>query len=321
MTDTSDELQADFIWSTIPLGAIDDHDLTPAQFRVLASLWSFGNPRKNVAFPSVKKLAEIVGITPRAVRIALNKLSERWITITPREGTSNLYRLHMQPKEVKEKDEGVNLDSGGDESTFRGGMNGDSGGDESTFSQTIQLNNTSSTKQKDLSGASAPDQTQDPDDIPRAKNGRKRTDHDDMVDALAWCVHGVYERELIDALSIGAMSNLGRVSKRLRKVGATPADLREWWEWWRQFDWRGQKGQRPKPNQITDSWPAFVEWRKNPSSQPDDNSGKSPLVIAAEKRLRELQKQKGAIDGEFRVCNGDDERVGFGLLPGQTTRV
>ena len=47
----------------------------------------------------------------------------------------------------------------------------------------------------------------------------------------------------------------------LRKADVDPADLEEFGEWWYAFDWRGKKGDTPRPAQVRDTWGQFTAWR------------------------------------------------------------
>jgi hypothetical protein len=43
---------------------------------------------------------------------------------------------------------------------------------------------------------------------------------------------------------------LGRVAKSLLAAGYCSADVRAFPQWWARNDWRGKKGQLPKPEQV-----------------------------------------------------------------------
>lgn len=47
---------------------------------------------------------------------------------------------------------------------------------------------------------------------------------------------------------------VAQVSKALRKAGKTPEDVPKVETWWYRFDWRGKKGEPPRPSQVQDVW-------------------------------------------------------------------
>jgi len=54
----------------------------------------------------------------------------------------------------------------------------------------------------------------------------------------------------------------------LRKAGATPEvlgvhadDWQTFAHWWYRHDWRGKKGEPPKPHQVREEWGKFTSWR------------------------------------------------------------
>lgn len=65
---------------------------------------------------------------------------------------------------------------------------------------------------------------------------------------------------------------LNQVEKILR-VGAraSPDDLKEFRQWWDEYDWRGKKrgnGDPPTPSQVRDEWQKFVDWRQGKGEMP-----------------------------------------------------
>lgn len=47
---------------------------------------------------------------------------------------------------------------------------------------------------------------------------------------------------------------VAQVSKALRKAGKTPEDVPKVETWWYRSDWRGKKGDPPRPSQVQDVW-------------------------------------------------------------------
>ena len=56
--------------------------------------------------------------------------------------------------------------------------------------------------------------------------------------------------------------SLNQSEKRLRKAGATPADMEPFATWWYANDWRGKKGDAPRPAQVRETWGQFKAWRE-----------------------------------------------------------
>jgi len=52
----------------------------------------------------------------------------------------------------------------------------------------------------------------------------------------------------------GQRYQVAQVSKTLRSAGKLPEDIPKFEDWWYQFDWRGKKGEPPKPTQIQEQW-------------------------------------------------------------------
>lgn len=69
---------------------------------------------------------------------------------------------------------------------------------------------------------------------------------------------------------------LNQSEKRLRKAGNTPADLADFPRWWYANDWRGRKGEPPKPHQVRETWGQYEAWRE-------------ARLVAAERPEREPQ--------------------------------
>jgi hypothetical protein len=65
--------------------------------------------------------------------------------------------------------------------------------------------------------------------------------------------------------TVGQRGELNQTERMLRKVGVTPGQLVGFPDWWSAHDWRGQKGQPPRPSQVRETWAqyrAFVTERE-----------------------------------------------------------
>ena len=68
-----------------------------------------------------------------------------------------------------------------------------------------------------------------------------------------------YDMKLITGAQRG---QLNQTEKRLREAGVVPRDLTDFDSWWKAHDWRGKKGEAPRPSQVREEWGKFAEWRK-----------------------------------------------------------
>lgn len=84
---------------------------------------------------------------------------------------------------------------------------------------------------------------------PVAQEPKRARPRDALFDALAEVCR--VNPRLMTAEQRGAMNQtLGK----LREAGHTPQQLREVGEWWRRFDWRGKRGQAPRPHEVREVW-------------------------------------------------------------------
>jgi len=60
-----------------------------------------------------------------------------------------------------------------------------------------------------------------------------------------------------------ASGQLNRYAKELRDAGAEPEQIVTFGSWWSQNDWRGQKGQPPKPADVVKAWPLYLNGNGN----------------------------------------------------------
>jgi hypothetical protein len=84
---------------------------------------------------------------------------------------------------------------------------------------------------------------------------------------------------------------LNRELKTFRDGGVTPELFVQFGNWFRRYDWRGQKGELPTPAVIRECWAQFEEWKRSQGLQehrtpPPDPSpapeAPPPVVVSAE---------------------------------------
>jgi len=88
---------------------------------------------------------------------------------------------------------------------------------------------------------------------------------------------------------------LNQSEVRLRKAGATVAEVREFVDWWRLYDWRGKKNQRPKPAQVREEWGKFKAWVAERATGPPPP--KKPTQLTPEQAL--WRKALGDLRGQL----------------------
>jgi hypothetical protein len=66
----------------------------------------------------------------------------------------------------------------------------------------------------------------------------------------------------LNTITAKQRGQLNQSEKKLRKASANPGDVLEFAEWWEENDWRGKKGEDPKPSQVCEEWGRFVAYRK-----------------------------------------------------------
>ena len=79
-----------------------------------------------------------------------------------------------------------------------------------------------------------------------------------------------------------AAGQLNKYAKELRGVGATPDQIAAFEEWWRENDWRGQKGQLPTPADVVKCWPLFQNGMGRAKSR-----GEHPGIVAMQMVMEE----------------------------------
>jgi hypothetical protein len=61
---------------------------------------------------------------------------------------------------------------------------------------------------------------------------------------------------------------LNQSEKMLRtKARASPEDLPDFEKWWYAYDWRGKKGDAPKPTQVREEWQKFIDYRERQAAE------------------------------------------------------
>jgi hypothetical protein len=92
---------------------------------------------------------------------------------------------------------------------------------------------------------------------PKRKPSPKQQEAQEMFTALA----EVCQINLT-TLTGTQRKQLNQSEKILRKDDAVPADMEPFAVWWYANDWRGKKGDVPRPAQVRETWGKFKAWRE-----------------------------------------------------------
>jgi len=77
---------------------------------------------------------------------------------------------------------------------------------------------------------------------------------------------------------------LNKFAAELRVVGATPEQLLAFGPWWYANDWRGKKGQPPKPANVVQEWTHFLNGDSKPTGAPAAKRLAKPMMTSEEVR-------------------------------------
>lgn len=100
-------------------------------------------------------------------------------------------------------------------------------------------------------------------------------------------------------LTDSARGKLNRTAAELRKVEATPEQVRAFWSWWKRADFRGKQGQRPEPADVAKKWSMYLNdtlssTASQPSRQrPDDPADVARRELAARINARRCAQRTG----------------------------
>jgi hypothetical protein len=85
----------------------------------------------------------------------------------------------------------------------------------------------------------------------------------EYLEALCWVCHGHQNTKALTEAQMGALT---AEAKKIRELGYSKEDLREWWQKVWRLDWRWDKGrQRPRPDEVRSSIPIL---RATPEDDP-----------------------------------------------------
>jgi len=97
-------------------------------------------------------------------------------------------------------------------------------------------------------------------------------------------------------LPVEDKSNVRKSAKQLRDAGYNAADVEAFGAWWRQNDWRGERGDRPTVRLLKSEWAKFLEWRVTPGKRKTKNGRKPAKTGITDGALRALAARQAWVD-------------------------
>jgi hypothetical protein len=94
---------------------------------------------------------------------------------------------------------------------------------------------------------------------------------------------------------------LNKAASQLRKVKATPEQVRDFWPWWKVHDFRGRQNKRPDPWEVVKQWTVYLN---SQNGQDHDNSGigkdtgTGPDAVRIRARVESIQRRAAARAGQ-----------------------
>jgi hypothetical protein len=98
-------------------------------------------------------------------------------------------------------------------------------------------------------------------DTPAPKQKRKVSPKQQEAQEMFSALAGVCQINLT-TLTETQRKQLNQSEKILRADGAIPIDMGAFATWWYANDWRGKKGDAPRPAQVRETWGQFKTWRE-----------------------------------------------------------
>jgi hypothetical protein len=79
-------------------------------------------------------------------------------------------------------------------------------------------------------------------------------------------------------------NQVAQTTKALRKAGKTPEEVPKIEAWWYESDWRGKKGEPPRPSQIQEVWQQATEPRNTNGAHSRGTSPQGSRVVRGQSR-------------------------------------
>ena len=293
--------------------------LGPHGIAVYVALCRYAND-DGACWPSIATIGRDTGMSPNRVRRSLSDLERAGlisIMHRPDEQTklhqTSIYTL-LEVDESTSRDEVLHHVKGGTSPREVGVLHHVKGGTSPREAKEDSGKKTQLEKDsgKRVAAPAAPPPPPEPvrfEDIPAAppevrKAAKDPTPQQALVAALS-------EATGMDTRLNG--SRLGKAAAQLARVEATPDLIRQHYGpggWWYTSDWRGQKGEFPRPEQVIETW---GQWTR-PAPTPNGNGhARAAPMTRHERNLRVLEEHE-------RRSNGGDAPPPPGTVEGRVIR-
>ena len=201
------------------------------------------NNESEIAFPGYDDIRSTTGLTRNRIAQAIRSLeSDGVLERKKRFGQSTIYITKIPSSTGGGLLEDSPVVRGVDSSSTGGGL---------SVVQGVHANKTDLNKTKF-------NKTKDSADKPRQP--RSRDLHFENLSDI--CGMTPPERDWKTLVKTAA-GQLRRYAKEIREAGATPEQILAFGAWWAANDWRGKKGQLPKPADVVQSWPLYMNGHAN----------------------------------------------------------
>lgn len=264
------------------------HQGTQGERLLLLALAEHIQDGRHTCWPSIETLADMVGVSTRQTQRIMRAIEDAGAIVTAigrgRKHTTT-YGLLIGLSDADRK--GVIQDVKGD--TAMSPINNGKGDikHDTAMSPLIQEKVTFEVE-KVTSGAIKGDIAMSPE----PKGTEKRTEREHVEsDPLYSPMFAEVARACQIDLKVctkGQRMQVAQTSKALRKAGKMPEEIPKFERWWYAFDWRGKKGDAPRPAQIQEVWQQATTQQEYTNGThsirqgPGRNSERGPITKADE---------------------------------------
>ena len=118
-----------------------------------------------------------------------------------------------------------------------------------------------------------------------------------MFEALATVC--AWDIELITDKQRGQLNQTEARLRKMRGQAVTPADVLAFGNWWAAHDWRGKKGEFPRPDQVRAEWGRFQNWQRERAKV---QAKQDETRRQAEARRAELETEEADVDPDLALA-------------------
>jgi len=103
----------------------------------------------------------------------------------------------------------------------------------------------------------------------------------------------------------GALNQTGAKLRQLKGQRVTPADVLAFEGWWQANDWRGKKGESPRPDQVRAEWGRFRRWQDQQQQAEETRAA----VLRRSEAHRQAEQQQAQADADTAPDLAEARRV------------